>query len=93
MRTKGGERMEQRTYSYRLKCTKQQREELSKAAGCARYVYNYVLGLIKAAREQGKKIPSRVEIDKMLPELKRATSWLKEPPSIGPYFKKRVSRL
>ena len=73
--------MEQRTYSYRLKCTKQQREELSKAAGCARYVYNYALRLIKAACEQGKKVPSCVEIDKMLPELKRAARWLKEPPS------------
>jgi putative transposase len=76
--------MEQkRTYSYRLECSKEQKELMSQYAGCARYIYNYGLGLIKEALEQDKKPPSCIDTANLLPRLKRVaqTAWLKKPHS------------
>jgi putative transposase len=74
---------QQRTYSYRLEYTKQQRVLFNRYAGCARFVYNHALSLIKAALERGERPPSCVDIDKLLPKLKRSEekAWLKEPHS------------
>lgn len=70
----------QKTYRYQLKPCKQIENLLLKAAGCARYVYNYGLNKIKIALNSKTGIPTYKELANELPVLKRCTetSWLKE---------------
>lgn len=72
-----------KTFSYRLKLNKEQRNLLAQYAGCARYVFNYGLALIKEALDNKQKMPSYEDIANKLPFLKKSpeTSWLKEPHS------------
>ena len=70
----------QKTFSYCLKPTTPQKSLFACYAGCARFVYNYGLGLIKKAFEQKTSIPTYEDIANLLPQLKEApnTKWLKE---------------
>lgn len=69
-----------KAYKYRLKPTKEQAQSFAHNAGCARYVYNYALELIKSSLRARGKIISYHDLAGELPFLKRGseTSWLKE---------------
>lgn len=71
----------QKTYKFRLNPTKREAELFAQFSGCARYVYNYGLSLIKKALEAKTKIPSYKELANLLPALKshEGTKWLKDP--------------
>jgi putative transposase len=72
-----------KTFSYRLKPTKEQSRHFVCYAGCARFVYNFGLSQIKNAFEAKEKIPNYTDLANMLPLLKKnsVTSWLKDPHS------------
>jgi putative transposase len=58
----------------------EQRGQMSRFAGCARYVYNKALALKKELYEKKEKA-SRFQLDKMLVPWKQETPWLSESPS------------
>ena len=60
----------QKTFSYCLKPTTLQKKLFAQYAGCARFVYNYGLGLIKKAFDQKTAIPTYEDIANLLPQLK-----------------------
>jgi putative transposase len=68
----------QKTFSYRLKVTESEREQLAQYAGCARFVFNWGLAKIKKAFEAKAKIPSYADTTRQLTILKKApeTVWL-----------------
>jgi putative transposase len=67
-----------RAYKYRIYPNAQQRELIEKHFGCTRFVYNWALDKkIKAYKETGKS-PSRFDLSKMIPPLKKEHTWLKE---------------
>jgi len=70
----------QKTFSYRLKPSKNQSSLLAQFAGSARYIYNFGLALIKEALDNEQKVPQYVDIANMLPKLKEdpETEWLKK---------------
>jgi putative transposase len=65
---------------YRIYPNAEQEVLLSKHFGCVRWVFNWALATKKAAWEARKENLSKFDLDKRLPELKRAeeTGWLKE---------------
>ena len=74
-------------YRYRIYPTTDQQEALSKVFGCARYVYNRMLGEIKEARNmvsvvtgEKYKVPSAFEMNNFLPLWKKEEdkAWLSE---------------
>ncbi|MGE0010508.1 MAG: RNA-guided endonuclease InsQ/TnpB family protein [Candidatus Babeliales bacterium] len=73
-------KMIQKTFSFRLKPTKEQLILFAKFAGSTRYIFNYGLALIKEAMEGKQKVPTYTDIANKLPYLKRSTetAWLKE---------------
>jgi len=58
----------------------EQRRQMSRFAGCARYVYNKALALKKELYEKKEQV-SRFQLDKMLVEWKQETPWLSEAPA------------
>ncbi|MDR1712839.1 MAG: IS200/IS605 family element transposase accessory protein TnpB [Coriobacteriales bacterium] len=61
---------------YRIYPNKEQRELLSKAFGCARYIYNWALDTkIKAYTATGKS-PSRFDLNVAITSLKKDNPWL-----------------
>ena len=73
------------TFEYRIYPNATQRETIAKTFGCCRWVYNRALSMRKQAFENKEKVPSIVQIDKMLPAWKRneETSWLKDADSMA----------
>lgn len=65
---------------YRIYPNAEQEVLLSKHFGCVRWVFNWALATKKAAWEARKENLSKFDLDKRLPEMKRAeeTGWLKE---------------
>jgi len=72
-----------RAYEYRIYPNKLQREQLEKAFGCARWVYNWALNKRSTAWTTEKKNVSYLKLANELPILKKQeeTKWLKECPS------------
>ena len=70
----------QKTYSARLEPNKEQLILFAQFAGCARFVFNYALGLIKQALDNKQTVPSYTDLANLLPKLKKAenTAWLRE---------------
>jgi putative transposase len=68
----------QKTYTARLEPNKEQLILFSQFAGCARFVFNYALGLIKQALDNKQGAPSYTDLANLLPQLKKAetTAWL-----------------
>jgi len=66
----------QKTYKFKLDPNKALKEVFAQYAGCARFVYNYGLSLIKKALEVKSKIPSYADIANLLPQLKLEVQWL-----------------
>ena len=58
----------------------EQRRQMSRFAGCARYVYNKALALKKELYEKKERV-GRFQLDKMLVEWKQETPWLSEAPA------------
>ena len=69
-----------KTISYRLYPTEEQRVIIAKTFGCTRYVYNRALALRKETYEKEKKHISRFDLCRKITEWKHSeeTSWLKE---------------
>jgi putative transposase len=73
--------MERRqAFQFELMPNGEQQRQMSRSAGCARYVYNKALALKKERYEKKEKL-TRFQLDKMLVEWKRETPWLSEAPS------------
>src|SRR5438105_10353621 len=58
----------------------EQPRQMSRSAGCARYVYNQALALKKERYEKQGKL-TRFQLDKMLVEWKQETPWPSEAPA------------
>ena len=70
-----------RAIKYELNPTASQKEQIKRACGCCRLVYNTMLDRkISAYKESGKTI-SAIELINQLPELKSKKEFLKEVPS------------
>ena len=69
-----------KAYEYRIYPNKEQKEQIAKHIGCARWIYNYALERKISAWTKDKKNLSRFDIQADLPNLKKAedTKWLKE---------------
>lgn len=73
--------MERRqAFQFELLPNGEQQRQMSRSAGCARYVYNKALALKKERYLKKEKL-TRFQLDKMLVEWKRETPWLSEAPS------------
>ena len=73
--------MERRqAFQFQLMPNAEQRRQMSRCAGCARYVYNKALALKKELYEKKEKV-SRFQLDKMLVQWKQETPWLSEAPA------------
>ena len=73
--------MERRqSFKYELMPNAEQRRQMSRFAGCARYVYNKALAL-KKERYEKKEKTSRFQLDKMLVQWKQEGPWLSEAPA------------
>jgi putative transposase len=72
-----------KAFKYRIKPNKEQAELFAKTFGATRYIFNYALAKSKEAYEKTKKKPSKFDLIKEIPILKRKeeTSWLKDSPS------------
>lgn len=71
-------------YRYRIEPNAEQHQTLARTFGCARYTFNWALGMKQEAfRERGEKL-SYVDTSKRLTALKKedATSWLSEVSSV-----------
>ena len=67
-----------KTYKYKIKPTKTQSERLEQWLGVTRLLYNTALNVkIEAYRKLGKTV-SRFDLQKELPEIKRAFTWVKD---------------
>jgi hypothetical protein len=72
--------MERRqAFQFALLPNGEQQRQMSRFAGCARYVYNQALALKKERYEQGEKL-TRFQLDKMLLPWKQETPWLSKSP-------------
>ena len=70
-----------RAIKYELNPTGSQKEQIKRACGCCRLVYNTMLDRkISAYKESGKTL-SAIELINQLPELKSEKEFLKEAPS------------
>jgi len=73
--------MERRqAFQFELLPNGEQQRQMSRSAGCARYVYNKALALKKERYEKKEKL-TRFQLDKMLVQWKQETPWLSEAPS------------
>jgi len=73
--------MERRqAFQFELMPNADQRRQMSRFAGCARYVYNKALALKKELYEKKEKA-SRFQLDKMLVPWKQEAPWLSEAPA------------
>jgi hypothetical protein len=73
--------MERRqAFKFALRPNGEQQRQMSRFAGCARYVYNKALALKKEQYQKKEKV-SRFALDKMLVEWKQETPWLAEAPA------------
>src|ERR1700681_4993072 len=73
--------MERRqAFKYEWMSNAEKRRQMSRFAGCARYVYNKALALKKERYERKEKI-SGFELDKMLVQWKQEGPWLSEAPA------------
>jgi putative transposase len=73
--------MERRqAFRFELMPNSGQRRQMSRFAGCARYVYNKALALKIELYEKGEKA-SRFQLDKMLVSWKQQAPWLSEAPA------------
>jgi len=73
--------MERRqAFQFQLMPNAEQRRQMSRFAGCARYVYNKALALKKELYEKKEKT-SRFQLDKMLVPWKQEAPWLSEAPA------------
>ena len=72
-----------KAYKFRLYPNKEQQSTLKQWIGCSRWVWNHMLDFNKKKYEQEKKFAFYVEMNNMLPELKKQedTIWLSEAPS------------
>ncbi len=101
------EKMFHKTYKYKLKPTKDQRNLFAQFAGAARFIFNIGLECVKRALDAGLPIPTYTAIANMLPLMKilEKTCWLKTIhsqvlqqslkdlfESIEAYFKKNKKR-
>lgn len=69
----------EKAFKYRIYPNKKQQELIQKTFGCARFVYNYFLDLrISEYKENGKSL-NLSETSKLLTQLKKELTWLKEP--------------
>jgi putative transposase len=73
--------MERRqAFQFELKPNGEQQRQMSRSAGCARYIYNKALAL-KKERYEKKEPLTRFQLDKMLVQWKQETPWLSEAPA------------
>lgn len=71
--------MEQiKAYKFRIYPNNYQKEIIEKTFGCCRFVYNKMLSIQIKSYEENKKIFSKYELMKKLPNLKKEYKWLKE---------------
>jgi putative transposase len=63
---------------YRLYPTREQEVLLAKSFGCARYAYNWAIDVRSNAYAQGRKTPSRFNLDKLMTTEKKGKPWLAE---------------
>lgn len=72
-----------KAYKFRLYPNKEQQFILNQWIGCSRWVWNYMLDFNKRKYEQENKFVFYVEMNNMLPELKKQeeTIWLSDAPS------------
>lgn len=63
---------------YRLYPTHEQEALLVKAFGCARYAYNWTIDARSKAYAQGRKTPSRFDLNKLMTAEKKVNPWLSE---------------
>lgn len=63
---------------YRLYPTREQETLLARSFGCARYAYNWTIDVRSKAYAQGRKTPSRFDLDKLMTTEKKAKPWLSE---------------
>lgn len=69
----------EKAFRYRIYPNKKQQELIQKTFGCARFVYNYFLGIRIKEYENNKKSVNYNDTSKMLTSLKKELEWLKEP--------------
>ena len=69
-----------RAYKYKIKPTKEQKEQLNKAFGCTRFIYNWGLNKKTEAWKKDKLQISYFELAKELTTIKQTEeyNWLKE---------------
>lgn len=63
---------------YRLYPTREQEALLAKSFGCARYAYNWAIDVRSQAYAQGRKTPSRFDLNKLMTAEKRERPWLSD---------------
>lgn len=68
----------EKSYRYRIYPSKEQRELLSNAFGCSRFVYNYYLAKRMQVYEKKKETFSYAKCSKDMTGLKKKYKWLKE---------------
>ena len=69
----------EKAFKYRIYPNKKQQELIQKTFGCARFVYNYFLDLRIKEYKNNQKSLSYNDTSKLLTQLKKELSWLKEP--------------
>jgi len=72
--------MERQAFQFELMPNGEQPRQMSRSAGCVRYVYNQALALKKERYEKQEKL-TRFELDKMLVGWKQETPWPSEAPA------------
>lgn len=70
--------MMNRAFVYRIYPNAEQRALIEKTFGCCRWVYNHALDIKISAYRGGEKVPTRYQLDKMLPSWKAENAWLLE---------------
>lgn len=69
--------MRLKAFKYRIYPTKDQASLIHKTCGCRRFIYNWALDIKQAAYLKQQKL-SFLDIQTLLPELKKKHPWLKE---------------
>lgn len=67
-----------RAFVYRIYPNRFQAELIEKTFGCCRWVYNHALSIKIDAHKNGSRVPTRYQLDKMLPSWKAENQWLSE---------------
>lgn len=67
-----------RGIKYRIYPSSEQQDLIARTIGCARFVYNTMLGLSKDAHARGERFVSRNDFNYRLTELKKEYPWLSE---------------